>query len=242
MNPRKHASTFMASPKRSRVGPARKRRALGFFLAGIVLLFHSSGSGQEKPNTTPQNEPAIDPRILQVKRICVRNFGEDPLGIQVQEMVIAKLFESKRFSLTENCERADVVLKGSITERSESTYRSESEGIGFGRRVAGSESSSSRMGSASSSASSSVSTGVTGSDHESLSSSEVKQYAAVTLRVVDKEGDILWATSQESAKGKTKGAIGFAAERAVRRLLRDIEKAEKQAKNSQPSQANAAKN
>jgi hypothetical protein len=46
--------------------------------------------------------------------------------------------------------------------------------------------------------------------------------------VVDHEGEILWAASMESTGGKTKSAIGDAAERAVRRLLRDIERAEKQ--------------
>ncbi len=222
MSLKKHESTFTASPEAERVNPPPKRPVFGFMLVGFLLLFHGLGGGQEKPNAKPPNESGIDPRILQAKRICVHNFGEDPLGIQVQEMVIAKLFESKRFSLTENCERADVVLKGSITERSESKFRSESEGVGFGA----SGSASDRVSSASASASGNV--------HESLSSSEIKQQAVVTLRVVDKEGDILWATSQESAGGKTKGAIGFAAERAVRRLLRDIEKAEKQAKDNQP--------
>ncbi len=222
MNPKKRASTFMARFTYHWAKPGRQRRVLGYLLAGLVLLFHGMASGQEKPNTTGPNESPIDPRILQVKRICVRNFGEDPLGIQVQEMVIAKLFESKRFSLTENCERADVALKGSITERSEIKSRSESEGVGFGKSASASDSYSSASGS------------VSGNAHESLSSSETKQQAVVTLRVVHKDGDILWATSQESSEGKTKGAVSLAAERAVRRLLRDIEKVEKQAKNSQP--------
>ena len=159
----------------------------------------------------------------------MQQFGDDPLGVQAHEMVIAKLFEARRFSLTENCDRADYVIKGSVTERLERVSRSESEGIGFGERASSSQSSSSRFGSAGSSSSSSVAAAVTGSTHESLSSSEVKQQAAVTLRLVDKEGDIIWAISLESAGGKTKGAIGDAAERATRRFLRDIERAEKQA-------------
>ena len=50
----------------------------------------------------------------------------------------------------------------------------------------------------------------------------------MTKRLVDKDGEILWATSLESTGGKTKGAIGDAAERAARKLLRDLERAEKQ--------------
>jgi hypothetical protein len=176
-------------------------------------------SGQEKPNAAPHDEPQIDPRILEVKRICV-DFGDDALGRQVKEMVIAKLFEARRFSLTEKCEPPDFTgskLRGSVSERADHTYRSESEGVGFGG-VAGARADFGTGAVA----------GVTGNAHESLSSSEVKQSAVVTLRIVDKDGEIIWAISQESTGGKTKGAIGDAAERAIRRLLRDIERAEKQ--------------
>ena len=178
-----------------------------------------SGKGPEKaPAVAP--EPPVDRRIIQVRRVCIQRFGEDALGFQVQEMIIARLFESKRFSLTENCDKADYVLKGTITERSDRISRSESEGLGFDDRAAASAWD--RQGGASASRT------ARGSDHENLSSSEVKVQAAVTLRVVDKDGEIIWATSRESAGGKAKGAIGDAAERAVRRLLRDIERAEKE--------------
>ena len=148
----------------------------------------------------------VSPRLSQIKRVCVQNFGSDVLGQQVQEIVIAKLFESKQFSLTEDCSRADYVLKGSVTERTSQLPRSESEGFSAG----------------------------SGSAHESLSSSETKTQAVVTLRIVDKEGEIIWATIQESPIGKSKGAVTLAAEQAVRKLLRDKERAEKQGKEAPP--------
>ncbi|HEV8383978.1 MAG TPA: hypothetical protein VGQ11_03835 [Candidatus Acidoferrales bacterium] len=123
-------------------------------------------------------------------------------------MVIAKLFESKRFSLTENCQRADFILKGFVLEKGGYTQRAESESFSAGSASAG----------------------------EHLSSSDVKQQAAVTIRLVDKDGEILWAASLESVGGKTKGAIGDAAERAVRKFLRDLERAEKQNTASPPKQ------
>lgn len=224
---------FTARGVTAQVGPGPMKSAVCLLLIGAFVLVPGSGRCQEKVNAAPTTEGAVDSRILQVKRVCVRNFGEDALGTQVKEMVIAKLFESKRFTLTENCERADFELKGSITERTEHTYRSESEGVSFGKRVSASESQSSRVGSVSGSSSSSAAAGVSGADHESLASSGVKQLAAVTLRVVSKEGDIIWAISLESSSGKTKGAIGDAAERAVRHLLRDIERAEKQVQKPQ---------
>ncbi len=179
-------------------------------------------SAAQAPPPAPAPEPAVDRRMLEVRRVCIQRFGEDALGFQVQEMVIARLFEARRFTLTENCDNADFILKGTITERSDRAFRSESEGVGFDARASASESD--RQGSVSASHT------ARGSSHESLASSEVKVQAAVTLRVVARDGEILWATSQESAGGKTKSAIGDAAERAVRRLLRDIERAEKAAK------------
>ena len=204
----------------------KKRRSTftGSCVLLTVLLFLSiAASAQEKPKEAPPAEPAANPRLVQVKRICVQNFGEDVLGVQAREMVIARLFESKRFSLTENCEKADFVLKGAVTERNDRAFRQESEGVGFGAGVSGADSSGSGAGRTGTSASASV----RGDARETLASSENKQHAAVTMRLVDKDGEILWAASLESTGGKTKGAIGDAAERAVRKLLRDLERAEK---------------
>jgi hypothetical protein len=193
-------------------------------LAAILLSAGATWSQDKPKETAPPSEPAANPRLLQVKRVCVQDFGADVLGVQAREMVIAKLFESKRFSLTENCDKADFVLKGSITERSDRVSRSESEGIGFGESAAASSSSGSGVSRSGTAASASV----RGDTRESLASSEVKLQAAVTMRLVDKDGEILWAASLESTGGKTKGAIGDAADRAVRKFLRDLERAEKQ--------------
>ncbi len=207
MSLKKRANTCMVSSLLTGARHPSRRTLRGAILAGGLLVSGGFGWAQAKPAGEPPTEQPVDPRILQVKRLCIQKFGEDALGVQVQEMVIAKLFESKRFSLTESCERAQFALKGSITERSKQTFGSESEGVSFGQ----------------------------GAAHENLSSSQTKEHAVVTLRLVDKEGDIVWAISVESAGGKTKGAIGDAAERAVRRLLRDIERAERQAQKTEKS-------
>jgi hypothetical protein len=193
-------------------------------LLAALLFVSSAASTQEKPKEAPPAEPAANPRLLQVKRVCVQNFGDDALGVQAREMVIARLFESKRFSLTENCEKADFVLKGAVTERNDRAFREESEGVGFGVGAAASDSSGAGINRTGTSASASA----RGDARETLASSETKQHAAVTMRLVDKDGEILWAASLESTGGKTKGAIGDAAERAVRKFLRDLERAEKQ--------------
>jgi len=219
MNPRKPASTCTGSSALSCIS-----RLLLILFCAVVTY------GQQNPLPQPEPEPQVPPRLAQIKRVCVQNFGADVLGQQAQEIIIAKLFESKKFSLTEDCDRADFIMKGSVAERTSLLSRSESEGFGFA--TSGSASQSSRSGGTGSS--SSVSGASSGSAHESLSSSEAKTEAVVTLRIVDKDGEIIWATIQESPTGKSKGAITLAAEQVVRRLLRDKERAEKQAKETQP--------
>lgn len=175
-----------------------RRRGVSASALAVALMAAGAAWSQEKlKETAPPPEPAANPRLLQVKRVCVQNFGDDALGVQVREMVIAKLFESKRFSLTENCEKAEFALKGTVIEKGEFSQRGEQEGA----------------------------SGIGG---ERLYSTDQKKHATVTLRLVDKDGEILWASSQESTGGKTKGAIADAADRAVRKFLRDIERAEKQ--------------
>jgi len=222
MNRKKRAS--MSTDEKS-FGAAR-RTAFALLLCLLLSAPGSAGWGQAPAKSAPQTDPAANPRLLEVKRVCVQKLGDDAIGALVQEMVIAKLFEARRFSLTENCEKADFILKGSVTERSDRASRSETESIGVRASAAASESE--RAGSASDRTSAAASAGLNA--HEALSSSEMKQQAAVTLRLVDKDGEILWAISSESTGGKTKSAMGDAADRAVQRLLRDIQRAEKQAR------------
>jgi hypothetical protein len=205
------------------------RRAASVLLLVALLAAPCAGAQAQAPAKAAQEtETSPNARLAGVKRVCVQPLGDDAISIQVREMVIAKLFESRRFSLTENCDKADFVLKGTVTERSDRAFRSETESIGARTSVSGSESE--RSGAARTGTSASASAGL--DSRETLTSSEAKQQAAVTLRLVDKDGEILWAFSSESTGGKTKGAIGDAADRAVARLLRDIQRAEKQAQSN----------
>jgi hypothetical protein len=69
----------------------------------------------------------------------------------------------------------------------------------------------------------------------------MKEHAAVTIRLIDREGDIIWAITLESDGGKNKGAVGDAAERVVKRLIRDIERAEEAQKQEKTGQSQASR-
>lgn len=48
--------------------------------------------------------------------------------------------------------------------------------------------------------------------------------ASVVLRLVDRDGVVIWATTQESSGGKAEAAVPDALDRAVRQLFRDVDK------------------
>ncbi len=47
------------------------------------------------------------------------------------------------------------------------------------------------------------------------------------MRLVDKDGDVIWATTQESRGAKYKGASADVADKIVKQLLRDAQKTER---------------
>jgi hypothetical protein len=47
------------------------------------------------------------------------------------------------------------------------------------------------------------------------------------VRLVSKDGDVIWSTTQESLGGRFRGASADVAERVTRQLLSDYERAKK---------------
>jgi hypothetical protein len=67
---------------------------------------------------TAKPEPRGDPVQLNgVKKIFVESFGDDVISKEIQSMIVSSLVGSKRFTVTENRNRADAVLKGGLSRR-----------------------------------------------------------------------------------------------------------------------------
>jgi hypothetical protein len=157
----------------------------------------------------------VNSRLASLRRVCVDKIvGEESLVASVREIAIASLFSLKRFTVTEKCEKADAILRGAVIERAEKRVRAESEATDFGVAAGGARVTG-RSGSAGFGA-------AVGGSGESLLSAETGSRASVTLRLVGLDGDVLWAYTQDSPGGKTRGAISDAVERAVKQLQRDM--------------------
>lgn len=191
----------------------------------MLLLFVSVGSWAQ-PSTpvavntqSADSEDEIRARLSTIKRIYIDSFGDDPISKQVQGMLAASLAESKRFIVTENKDKAHAILKGTGLEKTTQEVHAYSDstaagGGGGGFSRAGDSASGGFAGRAAAISDSSTNT-------------ETINDARVAVRLVDRDGDVIWATIQESKGGKYKGASFDVADKIVKELLRAVEKSEK---------------
>ncbi len=157
-------------------------------------------------------------QLVEVRRVYVERLSGGETAAQLRDMIISSLQRAKLFLLTENPERADAVLKGSAEDLVfTDTYQS-NDGISA-RASAGNPSSSS----GSSSRRTTASIGV--SDSESTRIAERKHEAVAAVRLVNKDGDVLWSTTQESLGSKFKGSSADVADKITRQLQIDFERA-----------------
>jgi hypothetical protein len=63
--------------------------------------------------------------------------------------------------------------------------------------------------------------------NDSTRVAERKHEAMAAVRLVNKEGDIVWSTTKESNGGKFRGATTDVAEKIVKQLVEDLQKAKK---------------
>src|SRR5437764_5396894 len=105
-------------------------------------------------------------------------------------MVVSQLIENKRSIVTENKERADAFLRGSGLEKDSQEFHSYSEGTSAGHSGGGFT------------ANGSSASGAFGGTHAAIedsgASTETNHEARVAVRLVIPDGDVLWATTQES--------------------------------------------
>lgn len=170
-------------------------------------------------------EPASHP-LLGVKRVHIEKLSGDQTAAQIRDMIINALQTARLFVVTENPERADAFLRGSAEDNVFTDTFQTSEGVNARASLGGSTgvSSNARRGSAS------VGVGL----NESEKIVERKHEAMAAIRIVNAEGDVIWSTTQESLGAKFKGASADVADKVVKQLVADIEKARRASLSTNP--------
>lgn len=164
---------------------------------------------------------AADTPILAVRRVHVEKLSGGAPADSIRDMIINALQASKLFVITETPNKADAVLRGSADDTVFSDTFQTQEGVNA-RASLGSGSTSTKA-SAGRRASASVGVGL----DESEKITERKHEAMAAVRLVSADGDVIWATTQESLGAKFKGASADVADKVVKQLIADMERARK---------------
>jgi hypothetical protein len=179
-----------------------------------ILLF-----APQQPAPAPPPEDAA--QLLAIKRVYVDRLTGGDSAAQLRDLIIASLQNTRLFVITENQDRADAIIRGAAEDLVFTDTFASSDGVnanaGIGLGTA--------TGSSSRSGSRYLHAGA--GDHESTDIKERKHEALATVRLVNKDGDVIWSTTQESFGGKFRGASADVADKIAKQLLADADRARK---------------
>jgi len=170
-------------------------------------------------------------QLTSIKRVYVDRLTGGETAAQMRDLIISSLQGAKLFILTENQERADFILRGAAEDLIFTESFSSSDGVNMhaGASANSASSSGSRFNGAGGStydrSGRALSLGV--GDNESQSSKERRHEALATVRLINKEGDVVWATTQESTGAKFRGASADVADKITKQLVADYERLKK---------------
>jgi len=172
----------------------------------------------------------LSPQLLNVKRVYVDRLTGGETAAQLRDLIITSLQNSKLFVLTENPDRADATIRGAAEDLIYTDDFQSSDSIDIHGGVA----SAARDGayrtgpnSASPENSQSHSINMGAGEHESSNIKERKHEAFATVRLVNKDGDVIWSTTQESNGAKFHSASADVAEKISHQLTVEYERLRK---------------
>lgn len=162
-----------------------------------------------------EEDPAV--RLLGVRRLYIDRFGGGEGAAQIRDMVIASLQRAGLFVITENPDRADAVLRGSAEDLVFTEVFQSGEAVGARTNAAGGRGTGVRNR-----VYGALGAGV--NENENVRIQERRHEASASVRIVARDGDVLWSTTQESQGAKFRSASADVADRITRQLVADLEK------------------
>ncbi len=167
--------------------------------------------------------------LLNVRRVYVDQLTGGVQADALRELIISSLVSTQLFVLTDNPDRADAVLKGAADDHTfTDTHEKSDSASGRGSYTVSRGSASARIGS---------SISESGSESDSYRIAERKHEAYAAVRLCNKDGDVLWSTTQESLGAKFRGASADVAAKIARQLTADFERARRAGTTAAPTVA-----
>ncbi len=178
-----------------------------------------------------QPQEDLSNQLLGIKRVYVDRLTGGETAAQMRDLIISSLHGAKLFILTENQERADAILRGAAEDLIYVEAFSSSDGVNMhaGASANSASNSGTRVNGVGSNqyerSGRALSLGI--GENESQSSKERRHEALATVRLINKDGDVIWSTTQESTGAKFRGASADVADKIMKQLVADYEKLKK---------------
>jgi hypothetical protein len=180
----------------------------------LLLALCGFAAGAQDPPAPAAIEEAGLRQLRVVRKVYVDRITGGETAAQMRDILISSLESAKLFILTENQERADAVLRGAAEDLVFTEQHSSSDSLNAHANLG-------TGGRTSRSSSGGLGLGESESDH----SAERRHEAMAAVRLVNKEGDVIWSTTQESLGAKFHGASADVADKITARLKEDFERA-----------------
>lgn len=158
---------------------------------------------------------AIPESLVQIRRIFVAQLAGGPQADALRELIIASLDSTKLFVLTDNPDRADAILKGAADDQTFTNTFDSQESVSD--HAALGTSAYSRSGGLH------LAAGAAGNEAHHIKERKHEAYAAV--RLCNRDGDVLWSTTQESLGAKFRSASADVAAKIARQISLDMDRA-----------------
>ena len=168
-------------------------------------------------------------QLLTVRRVFVDRFSGGETAAQIRDMIVNGLQSSRLFVITENQEKADAILRGSGEDLVFNETHSSSDNVNVHSSMNTSQSNedTALRGGTRTYDRASKGMGLGAGEGESSRSVERRHEANAAVRLVTKDGDVIWSTTQESMGARFRGASSDVADKVAKRLTEDYERAKK---------------
>jgi hypothetical protein len=181
------------------------------------LLFAALATGQAPPDPKAIEEQGLR-QLLTLRRVYVDRLTGGDTAAQMRDILIGSLEGSKLFVVTENPDRADATLRGAAEDLIFTDVHQSSDSLNARANFGAGRSTSSSRGAYG---------GIGVGENESNRTAERRHEAVAAVRLVNKDGDVIWSTTQESLGAKFRGASADVADKITARLKEDFERARK---------------
>ena len=191
------------------------RHAIAWLPFLLVTLGTSAGAVDNPPSALAIEESSLK-QLLQIRRVYVDRLTGGETAAQMRDILLSSLETTNLFVITENPERADATFKGAAEDLVFTDVHNSSDSVNAHTSIGTGRATKTTSG---------MNAGFGIGESESDHSSERRHEAVAAVRLVNKDGDVIWATTQESLGAKFRGASTDVAEKITTKLKDDFARA-----------------